>query len=129
MNEVYLNISRNTDHPDLIVADNNYFKLYWASLQQIQRITNPKLGEAGFQNVKFMNADVVFDGGLGGNCPVNHMYFINSDYIHYCPHRDRNMVPLDPDRFSTNQDAVVKLLGWAGNMTLSNAQLQGVLKD
>ena len=39
----------------------------------------------------------------------------------------RNMVPLDPDRFSVNQDAMVKLVGWAGNMTLSNAFLQGVL--
>ena len=31
------------------------------------------------------------------------------------------------DRFSVNQDAMVKLMGWAGNMTLSNAFLQGVL--
>lgn len=127
MNDIYLNTSRNTDHPDLIVADNNYFKAYWESLQQIQRLTNTKLGEAGFQNLKFMNADVVFDGGVGGSCPANHMYFLNTNYIHYRPHRDRNMVPLDPDRYSTNQDAVVKLIGWAGNMTLSNAQLQGVL--
>jgi hypothetical protein len=36
-------------------------------------------------------------------------------------------VPLAPDRFSTNQDAMVKLIGWAGNMTLSGAQFQGVL--
>jgi hypothetical protein len=56
------------------------------------------------------------------------MYFLNTNYIHYRPHRDRNMVPLDPDRFSVNQDAMVKLIGWAGNMTLSNARLQGVLR-
>jgi hypothetical protein len=31
------------------------------------------------------------------------------------------MVPLDPDRFSVNQDAMIRLIGWAGNMTLSNA--------
>jgi hypothetical protein len=37
------------------------------------------------------------------------------------------MVPLDPDRFSVNQDAMIRLIGWAGNMTLSNAFLQGVL--
>ena len=55
------------------------------------------------------------------------MYFLNTNYIFYRPHRDRNMVPLDPDRFSVNQDAMVKLIGWAGNMTLSNGRLQGVL--
>jgi hypothetical protein len=56
------------------------------------------------------------------------MYFLNTNYVHYRPHSDRNMVPLDPDRFSVNQDAMVKLIGWAGNMTLSNARLQGVLR-
>lgn len=128
MNHVYVNTSRGRDVVDLIVADNNYFKAYLASLQTIQRITNDKMAQAGFQNLKFMNADVVLDGGVGGACPTNHMYFLNTNYIHYRPHKDRNMVPIGDDRFSTNQDAVVKLIGWMGNMTLSNAQLQGVLK-
>ena len=51
----------------------------------------------------------------------------NTKYLHYRPHRDRNCVPLDPDRFGVNQDAMVKLIGWAGNMTISNCALQGVL--
>lgn len=129
MNQIYLNISRGNDHPDLIVADNAYFKLYWESLQAIQRITSVGTGQAGFTSLKFMGADVMFDGGIGGNCPANHMYFLNTNYIRYRPHSERNMTPLDPDRFSTNQDAVIKLIGWAGNMTISNAQLQGLLKD
>lgn len=129
MNHIYLETSRNTDHPDLIVSDNSYYKLYWESLQQVQRITNTKLAEAGFQNLKFMGADVVFDGGIDGNCPANHMYFLNCNYIHYRPHKNRNMVPLGDKRFSTNQDAEVNLLGWAGNMTISNPRLQAVLKD
>lgn len=37
------------------------------------------------------------------------------------------MVPLDPDRFSVNQDAMVKLIGWYGNFTISCSFLQGVL--
>jgi len=36
------------------------------------------------------------------------------------------MVPLNPDRFSTNQDAMIKLIGFAGNMTLANGFLQAV---
>lgn len=128
MNSLYVQLVRGTDAPDLIIADNNYFKLYLASLQTIQRITNDKMASAGFVNLKYMNADVVLDGGKGGNCPSNHMYFLNTDYIHFRPHRDRNFVPLDPDRFSTNQDAMVKLIGWAGNMTASNLGQQGVLK-
>ena len=30
-------------------------------------------------------------------------------------------------RMAVNQDAIVKLIGWAGNMTISNRRLQGVL--
>lgn len=132
MNRLAVQLVRNTDRPDLILSDNNYYSLYLSSLQAIQRITDEKMAGAGFSSLKYFGAgnaaDVVLDGGEGGSCPTNHMYFLNTDYIHYRPHRDRNMVPLDPDRFSTNQDAMVKLIGWAGNMTLSNGSLQGVLK-
>lgn len=48
-------------------------------------------------------------------------------YILYRPHSKREMVPLDPKRFSVNQDAFVILIGWAGNMTARNRQLQGVI--
>ena len=127
MNTLYLRCARNTDTPDLIVADNTYFGYYWTSLQANQRFTSEKLGAAGFDNLKFMGADVLFDGGQGGAAPSAHMYFLNTDYIFLRPHAERNMVALDPDRFSTNQDAMVKLIGWAGNMTCSNRSLQGAM--
>lgn len=128
MNALWLKCCRGTDKPDIILADDNFFRLYWQSLQSIQRITSADKGMAGFQTLQYMGADVVFDGGQGGNCPANHMYFLNTNYLFYRPHRDRNMVPLNPDRHSVNQDAIVKLIGWAGNMTVSNSKLQGVLK-
>lgn len=127
MNTLYLNLVRNRDKPDLIVADNTYFGYYWASLQAIQRITNEKMAAAGFQNLSFMGSDVVCDGGVGGDAPSSHMYFLNTDHLAFRPHRARNMVPLNPDRFSTNQDAMVKLIAWAGNMTVRNRSLQGVI--
>lgn len=141
MNRVAIQLLRGTDAPDLIVADNNYYRLYLESLQAIQRVTDERSAAAGFASLKFYgpgkSCDVVLDGGFQGfssdpqgvgGAPTNTMYFLNTNYIHYRPHRDRNMVPLDPDRFSVNQDAMVKLIGWAGNMTVSNSRLQGVLK-
>lgn len=128
MGIMYSQLVRGTDRPDLIITDNNNWLFYLASLQAIQRITNDNLGQAGFTNLKYMDADVVLDGGVGGGCPANHMYFLNSDYIHYRPHSDRNMVVMGGERMNTNQDAIVKLIGWAGNMTSSNCSLQGVLQ-
>ena len=127
MNQLYLRCSRGADKPSLLLADNNFFNFYWQSLQAIQRITTDGAGQAGFANLKYMGSDVIFDGGIGGGCPANHMYFINPSYMKYRPHRSRNMVPIGGERLSVNQDAMVKLIGWAGNLTLSNALLQGVL--
>jgi hypothetical protein len=127
MNTLYLQCARGNDRPDLMVADNTYFRYYWESLQSIQRITNEKMASAGFQNLQFMGADVVFDGGQDGSAPSAHMYMLNTKYIFFRPHRERDMVPLDSDRYATNQDAVVKLIGFAGNMTTSNRALQGVI--
>ena len=127
MNTLWLRTLRNNDKVDLISADNTYFQYYWASLQANQRFANSKLADAGFDNLKYMSADVVPDGGQNGDAPSAHMYFLNTSYIFLRPHRDRNMVPLSPDRYATNQDAVVKLIGWAGNMTCSNRSLQGAM--
>ncbi len=129
MNRVWVQLVRNTDKPDLIVADNNYWRLYLESLQAIQRITSITEASAGFQSLKYMTADVVLDGGFGGASPANHMYFTNTDYLYYRPSRERNMEVQDGDRVPINQDAIVKMVLFAGNMTCSNRFLQGVLKD
>lgn len=141
MNNVALQLVRGNDGFDLIVADNNYYNLYLQSMQAIQRVTDEKVAGAGFASLKYYGSgrsvNVVLDGGFQGyssdtnpttgGAPANKMYFINTKYLHFKPHRDRNMVPINPDRYSVNQDAMVQLIGWAGNLTLSNARLQGVL--
>ena len=127
MNRVYVQLVRGADRPDLIVADNNYWRLYLESLQAIQRIQNDSMAEAGFDSLKYMNSDVVLDGGYGGGAPTNTMYFLDTDYIYFRPHADRFFTPLGDDRFAVNQDAMVKLIGFAGNMTVSARKLQGIL--
>lgn len=127
MNQLYMKLVRGADKPDLIIADNNYYNFYWQSLQAIQRVASDSEASAGFMNLKYMTADVIFDGGIGGGAPANKMYFLNTNYLFFRPHRDRNFVPIGDDRQSVNQDAMVKLIGFAGNMTMNNASLQGVL--
>lgn len=127
MNSVYVQLVRGADKPDLIVADNNYWRFYLESLQAILRVTDGETADAGFPTIKYMTSDVVLDGGFGGGAPANSMYFLNTDYIFFRPHVDRFFAPLGDDRFAVNQDAMVKLVGFAGNMTVSNRRLQGFL--
>lgn len=127
MNRLYVQLVRQADKPDLIVADNNYWRLYLESLQAIQRVTSTDEAMAGFNSLKYMDADVVLDGGVGGGAGANTMYMLNTDFLYFRPASGRNFEPLGDERQSVNQDAMVKLIGFAGNLTLSNGSLQGVL--
>ncbi len=134
MNKLALATARGRDRVDLIVADNDAFEYYQSALQAIQRVTNDSgqgLAGAGFTTLKYFgagaSADVIFDGGIGGNMPSKTMYFINTRYLRLRPHSQRNFSPMGGDRQSVNQDAIVRLIGWAGNLTCSGAQFNGVL--
>lgn len=130
MNTLYGRCQRGSDVVDLIVTDEIYWAYYLASLQDRQRFDgDSSLADLGFVTIKYMTADVVLDGGIGGDCPSEHMYFLNTDYLFYRPHSSREFVPIGGERQSTNQDAIVKLLVWAGNMASNGIQFQGVLED
>tara|TARA_R110000803_G_scaffold60111_2_gene119187 strand:+ start:835 stop:1800 length:966 start_codon:yes stop_codon:yes gene_type:complete len=130
MNGLWAQLIRGSDAPDLIICDNSFWEIYMASLQAQQRFTQAEVGDLGFPSVKFMGTDVVLDGGVGGGATAGTAYFLNTDYIKYRPHAQRNMVPLSPNkRYSTNQDAEVQILGWAGNLTMRGSQFQGRLID
>lgn len=125
-NGLWADCVRGSDRPDLIMCDSAVWEAYVASLQALQRFTSPETGNLGFPSIKFMDADVVLDGGIGGFCPAGTAFFLNTKYMHYRPHASRNMVPLSPNRrYATNQDAEVQILAWAGNLTCSGAQFQG----
>lgn len=144
MTALAIQLVRGQDKADLFVADNTYYQYYVNSLQAIQRVTSDGTGDAGsgFTSLKFYGggiaADVVLDGGLysGGDsvntswsgASANHMYALNTKYIFFRPHKDRNFVPIGGERQAVNQDAIVKLIGWAGNLTSSGPQFCGVLK-
>ena len=129
MRALWLKTTRNNDMTDLITADNEAYGHFWASMTERQRFTGStgKMAKAGWNSMMFNSAEVVLDGGIGGSSPGHRMYFLNTNYLFWCPHRDRNMVPLDQGRYSTNQDAMVQLIVWAGNLCASNRRLQGVL--
>ena len=133
MTALGLQLVRGNDKPDLWVADNNYYGFYVNALQAIQRVTSDGGGDAGagFASLKFygggMAADVVLDGGIGGAATANHMWALNTKYIYFRPHSERNFVPIGGERQAVNQDAIVKLYGWAGNLTCSGSEFNGVL--
>lgn len=127
-NDMWASLVRGMDRPDLIVVDNFMWSTYMASLQAQQRFTGTETAKLGFPTIKYMDADVVLDGGIGGFAVTKTAYFLNTKYLFWRPHADRNMVPLAPNRrYAINQDAEVQILAWAGNLTVSGSQFQGRL--
>ena len=138
MNAVWAQLVRGRDRPDLIPCDSFMWQLYLASLQAQQRFTDPNMkAGAGFPSIKFMDADMVLDGGLyfassawGTGAPAKTMFFVNSKFFKWRPHSARNMVTLSPNkRYAINQDAEVSILAWAGAITASGQGFHGRLES
>lgn len=127
MNLAYIRTARNNDVVDLFVAGEDYFTYYLEYLQEKQRFVNDNNdnGSRGALTLPFWGgkAKVMYDP----NCSATRMYALNLDYIHFRPHSERNILRLDR-RAPVNQDALVYPMVWGGNMTVSNASLQGVIK-
>lgn len=134
MRQMYAGLTRNADKIDLILMSTTYFNLYWGSLTSIQQITRTDEGRAGFRSLLFVDADVVNEGGVGGNMSESAvanatMFMLNTEYVGLFTHSDRNIEVVGSERQSVNQDASVQLMLWAGNMWVSNRQLQGKGKE
>lgn len=133
-NQVSVLTTRGNERPDLILVDDDYWLMYLASLQDIQRITGDGSGQAGhgFTTVKYFGGgratDVVLDGGRGGAAiPNKTAYFLNTDYITLREDPGRKWTTVGGDRITTNQDAITRLMLWMGAMTISNRSAQAVL--
>jgi hypothetical protein len=122
---LWLGLDRGVDdQPDLIVADNTYYQYFEASQVSIKRYMDASKADGGLVTLKYKGADVMFDGNSG--IPSAHMYFINTEYLGLCVHKDADFAIMDEQR-PINQDGVVIPCLWMGNLTCSNRNQQGVV--
>lgn len=123
---LWLRLTRGTDTPDLIVADETYYTFFEQSQTSLKRYAPDDDGQAGMVAMKYKTADVFHDTSASG-IPSAHMYFVNTDYLEVVVHQDADMEIL-PELRSINQDAVVVPVIWQGNLAVSNRKLQGLVK-
>lgn len=141
---IYQRVTRNSDEPDLILLDDYYYSLYEQAVMDKQRWTNGGGGNAefafgsySFKNAKVYNAggfqgpdSAPFDGTVSGGIPYQTAYVLNTKYLALRTAKGRNFQTIgDGKRVAINQDAEVQLIGWTGNLTMSNAFLQGVMVE
>lgn len=128
MNALWLALNRGTDKPDLLVMSHDVYSAYWESLQDLQRYADSDTAKAGFNSLKYVTADVIFDSNSNFGTTAEKAYFLNTDYFELVTHKDANWTEMD-EKVSVNQDGVVIPILWMGQMVCSNRSLQGVLID
>ncbi len=120
-----LDLTRNNDKTDLIVASNDWYQFFEGGQVGLKQYVDADMAKAGFMNISYHGIPVVFDGNSG--MAASRMYFLNTNYIEMVTHSDANLSVMDEAK-PYNQDAVVVPILWMGNMVCSNRMLQGVAK-
>lgn len=128
MEYVWTALKRGEDSVDLILADNVYWRLYAAALRGRQLISPSDKADGGRPSLTFMSATVELEG-YGAEIPDNRMWFLNTDYLFWRPYKGRDFAVLDGSRYSFNQDGMVKVIGFMGNLTANCQFCHGLLKD
>jgi hypothetical protein len=123
---LYLDLTRGTDTPDLILMSTDYFTFYEQSQTSLKRYAPSDEGQGGMVSMKYKTSDVVFDSSASG-IPAAHAYFLNTDYIEWVVHQDADMEMMEEMR-TVNQDAIVIPVITQGNLVTSNRKFLGVLK-
>jgi hypothetical protein len=125
MNSLYLSCQvQEGAFPDLILADINYYSFFENSLQQIQRITTTGEGRLGFEQLAYKSSAVVYDP----NCPSNHMYFLNTDYVKF-QHLNNPLFTKGDTQRPVNQLYYITPVYLYGNLTINSARVHGVAKN
>ena len=122
MGTLYNDVSVGNDQPTILMTTQAGYEAYEALLTSNVRYTDTDVANAGFQNLMFKGAPVVFDD----DCPPGEMYMLNTKYLQLVGHSDVWFKPT-PFVRPTNQDAVFSQILCYGQLTVSNRSRQGRL--
>ena len=123
MTRMYGACTIDNDQPDLIVTTQAIYDAYETSLQANKRFAgSDDIANAGFDSLRFKGASVVVDS----HCPAGQMYFLNTNYLDFKCHQDRNFAFEDFKRLE-GSDNLQSRVFWMGQLVCSNPRMQGVL--
>lgn len=122
MATAYNTVSKGRDVPTNVFTTQDLFEKYESLLQPQLRFSDNATADAGFQNLLFKQAPVVFDL----DCDTGFMYFLNVKYLKLKVHSGTWFSPT-PFVKPHGQDARYSQIISAGNLVLSNAKRQGLL--
>lgn len=124
MTNMYNNCSVGNDKPNVILTSQTLYEKYESLLQPQLRYADTKTADAGFQNLLFKGAPVVYDDYVTSD----HMWFLNTKYLRLVGHKDVWFKPT-PFVRPTNQNARYAQILCMGEFTVTNRSRQGFLDN
>lgn len=115
------------DEPNVIIASTAVFSLYEDSLMSIQRTMETGTVNSGMKALEFKGRPVFADASASGIAATD-AYFLNTKYLKFRPHEKDNFSTTD-DVTSINQNATVRQITWAGNLTCAGSRYQGIYRN
>jgi hypothetical protein len=114
--------TQGSSKPSVITTTQDIFDDLFGLLQPLQRYTDSKTADAGFQNLMFAGTPVIVDN----HCPASHMFFLNEDYIHLLVHKDENF-RFEPFQKPINQNVSCAKVYVALALAISNCRMHAKL--
>lgn len=111
-----------SEHPTIIISDQDKYDLYYALLQPQQRFMDSDSAKGGFQSLIFNGIVWMVDQ----KSPSNHIFMLNEDYIDLYVHKDENMRMM-PFESPLNQNIKVAKIFWMGELCSSNNRVHAKL--
>lgn len=118
----YNSVSVGNDQPNLVLTTQTLYEKYESLLQPQLRYSSAEVADAGFQNLMFKGAPVLYDA----DCTANVMYNLNTKYLKLVGHSDKWFTP-SPFIRTTVKDSRTAQIFCYGQLIINNRNRQGVL--
>jgi hypothetical protein len=121
MSNIYNTVSVGNDQPNMVLTTQALYEKYESLLQPQLRYSSAQVADAGFQNLLFKGAPVLYDA----DTTANHMYFLNTKYLKLIGHKDKWFTPSPFIRTTTADQRTAQIFCY-GELTVNNRKRQGV---
>lgn len=125
LSNMYNNCSKGKIKPEFLLTEQAAWERYESLLQPQLRYQSTKAADAGFENLLYKSAPVMWDEELDS---TGRVYFLNSKFLKLKVHSDVwfKATPMEKPH---GQDARYSQILCYGNLTTNNRRFQGVLKS
>lgn len=128
LSSLYNSCSNGRIHPDFILTSQQMWERYESLLQPQLRYQSTKAADAGFENLLYKSAPIMWDAPLSNTSTNSKMYFLNSKFLKLKVHSDV-WLKSTPFEKPHGQDARYSQILCYGNLVTNNRRYLGVLNQ